>query len=163
MVRRQACDSSNRKHHYDQGSVNAARQHVHVFLDFFLAFGTSFNSTPTKEPAHRALMGVAALACDQWRSCDPVETRCCASQKEKEKENLGAGIPNEFTLLDVTYEEPGDTRGSNPLNPLPVRVVLASPLLFISLEAAPTRGSLGEVTARNTSCSGLPLAPPSTF
>ena len=27
MARRQACDSSNWKHHYDQGSVNEARHH----------------------------------------------------------------------------------------------------------------------------------------
>ena len=37
MVRRQACDSSNRKHHHDQGSVNAAvraaGQHVHVLVE----------------------------------------------------------------------------------------------------------------------------------
>ena len=50
---------------------------------WLLAFGTSFHSTSTKEPAYRALMGVAALACDQWRPCDPVETKHGASQKEK--------------------------------------------------------------------------------
>ena len=76
-------------------------------------------------------------------------------KKKKIWEPLGGGIPNGFTLLDVIYEEPGDMRGSNPLNPLPVRVVLASPLLFISLEAAPTRGSgQGKVLSRSSAAQG---------
>jgi len=65
-------------------------------LRFFwlLAFGTSFHSTSTKEPAHRALMGVAALACDQWRPCDTIETMRGASQKEKEKGEFCAHRPS---------------------------------------------------------------------
>jgi hypothetical protein len=64
-------------------------------------------------------------------------------------------IPNGFALLDVTYEEPVDMRGPNPLTPLPVRVVLALPLLFISLEAAPPRGSgQGKVLSRSSAAQG---------
>ena len=92
---------------------------------WLLAFGTSFHSTSTKEPAHRALMGVAALACDQWRPCDPIETMRGASQKRK-----------------------GNCLSATPIHCSTTRVFFANstPLLWVTtftLLCMPTAGNYG--------------------